>query len=315
MMHEIPEQEPVNETAPRHAADPLSRRLRDWRRRQDALCDHTALTARVVQSIRTETVIAAEPSLRPHDRWMERSAWFTAGLAAAVAVAWFVRPTRQDDVPADWLPSVRFAEGQIAEKADLVAGMEATFGDGLAWIAEHGREVDVGIIPGGCVPEGCVPGGSVPGGSVQVAGGPGATGPGSAGGGPLAVRIIVLARRAGDEPWQTAWRSDLITRDEQVVDVSTGPGDAGRLRLWSHVLPDGAVAIDGEIRLPGAAAPLDTAPLDVSYSGVQRAGEPSRVLRRRAHGIEWQIIQTVEPLARGGRFGSHRIPDRPTLGA
>jgi len=237
--------------------------LREWRRRQDAAVDADALAARVVAAIRSDTAVAAPPVERPSQRrWLERTAWFATGIAAAVLVSLVLRsPTREDQ--ADWPPSARFAPGQIAEKAALVAGMEDTFGAGLAWVAEHDRRVAVGLV-------------------VDAPPSRGVT---------LAVRIVVLARGAGDSVWTPVWQSDVVTRDEQVVDVAAGPGGAGRLRLWTHPLPDGAIAVDGELSLVAA-----NPPVAASYSGVQRPGEPRRVTGEHRDGIEWQVIQTVVPL-------------------
>ena len=97
--------------------------------------------------------------------------------------------------------------------------------------------------------------------------------------------------------WQPAWQSDVLARDEQVVDVAAGPGGGGRLRLWAHALADGAFAIDCDLSLTDA-----TLPFAAGYSGVQRPGEPRRVTGDRTKDVEWQIIQTVAPLAPGGRL-------------
>jgi len=268
MTHAPPEHGSTHDPTPRQASDPLGSRLRAWRRRQDAARDHAALADRVVEAIRADRAVAPlPPAPLSHGRWIERATWFAAGLAATVAVTWIGWPDRRDDAADDWPPAARFAAGQLAEKAAMVSGMVATFGDGLAWIAEHDRRVDVGLAPGG-----------------------------TGGGGPVAVRIIVLTRRAGESTWQPAWRSDVVARDEQVVDVAAGPGGTGRLRLWAHALPDGSFAIDGELRLAHAAVPLEA-----SYSGVQPPGVPRRVTGDRTRDVEWQIIQTVEPLDAGGR--------------
>jgi len=260
MSHDAPEHE--SEPTPRQAADPLAFRLQDWRRRQDARRNNSALARRVNEAVRSDPAILPAPALLTRDRWIDRSTWFTAGLTATVAIAWFVWPTRETGNPADWPPSVRFAPQYLAEKTDLVAGMEATFGDGLAWIAEHDRRVEVGLVPDG-----------------------------AGSGRRVAVRIVVLTRRAGKATWQPAWRSDVVARDEQVVDVATGIGGTGRLRLWAHALPDGAFAVDGELTLADVAMPIEA-----SYSGVQPPGEPRRVTGDRTSDVEWQIIQTIVPL-------------------
>lgn len=247
------------------SGDGLGGVLRAWRERHDARVDADALAARVAQAIRADAALTA-PSIgpRPAGRWAERTAWFATGIAAAVAVVVALRHPAPDE-RVDWPPSVRFQPGQIAAKAALVAGMEDTFGPGLAWVVEHDRRVDVGL----------------------------ATGTPPDGGATFAVRIVVLSRREDEAAWTVAWQSDVLTRDEQVVDVATGTTGPGRLRLWTHALSDGAIAVDGELAI--ADAPLR---LRTSYGGVQRAGAPQRVTGDRTDGIEWQVIQTVVPLDR-----------------
>lgn len=247
------------------SGDGLDTVLRAWRRRQDARVDADALAARVAQAIRADAALAA-PSVgpRPAGRWTDRFAWFAAGIAAAVMVAVALRNPARDERVA-WPPSVRFQPGQITAKAALVAGMEDTFGPGLAWVVEHDRRVDVGL----------------------------ATGAPPDAGATFAVRIVVLSRHDDEAPWTVAWQSDVLTRDEQVVDVATGTTDPGRLRLWTHALSDGAIAVDGELALTDARLRLRA-----SYGGVQRAGEPQRVTGARTDGVEWQVIQTVVPLGR-----------------
>lgn len=246
----------------RPAADPLAFRLQAWRRRQDAPHDNSALVRRVRQAVRSDPALVPAPAKLPRKRWVGRSLWLTAGLAATLVIAWFARPVRENGNPADWPLSVRFMPRQLSQKAELMAGMEATFGDGLAWIAEHDRRVEVGLVPDNANSRRRV-----------------------------AVRIVVLTRRVDEATWQPAWQSDVVARDEEVVDVATGTAGTGRLRLWAHALPDGAFAVDGVLTLADATMPIDT-----SYSGVQRPGEPRRVTGDRTRDVEWQIIQTVAPL-------------------
>ena len=248
----------------RRPPESLDAVLRDWRRRQDAAEDAAGLARRVTAAIWADaamTVPAARS--RPRNRWRERLAWFAAGLAAAVAAVVVLRQHDRRHGVADWPPSVRFGADQLAGKAALVAGLEETFTGRLAWVAEHDRRVDVGLVPD----------------TVHAAGVP------------VAVRIVVLTRPAGATSWTPVWQSDVIARDGEVVDVAAGPGGAGRLRLWTHALPDGAIAVDGDLALAGPALPLRA-----SYGGVQRSGEPQRVTAARDGGLDWQVIQTVVPL-------------------
>lgn len=237
--------------------------LRAWRLRTDAAADASGRVTRIAAAVRSadlapdETFTVARPPRR-----MERAGWFAAGVAAAVAavvVGW--RGGRQDE-SANWPPSVRFAAADIAARTALLAGMDEMFAGRIAWIAEHDDAVAVGTRADA-----------------------------AAVGAPVAVRVVVLARRAADAAWEPAWQADVVVRDEHVVDVAAGPEGVGRLRLWTHVLPDGAIAVDGALVLSTAGVPLQ-----VSYSGVQHAGMPRRVCGDRAADVEWQVIQTVVPL-------------------
>jgi hypothetical protein len=162
----------------------------------------------------------------------------------------------------------------VADKAALFAGLKQTFGDQMAWLAEHDRRVDVGLV----------------------------TDDSSAGdGAAFALRIVLLSRQDGATAWQQVWQSDVVGRYEQVIDVPAGHSGSGRLQLWLHALADGGVAVDGALALTEA-----NTPARLSFNGVQRAGEPRRVTVGRGAGREWQLIQTVVPLpqpATSGKVG------------
>lgn len=237
--------------------------LRNWRIGQDANVDLAGVRRRVVAAMDEADLLRTTSATTVGQRqsWLGGSLWFAAGVAAATIAVMMLRPF--GGMAAKWPESVRFAPPQIEEKSVLFAGLEQTFGGHMAWFVEHDSRVDVGLVSD-----------PPPGSSATVA-----------------VRIVVLSRRTGESAWTPVWQSDVMTRDEQVVDIAAGPGSAGRLRLWTHWLPDGAIAIDGEISISTAKPPVA-----VSYSGVQRPGEPRRVSGEHKDGIEWQVIQTVVPL-------------------
>lgn len=239
----------------------IDARLREWRCRRDATADAAGRVSRIAAAVRAADVAASHPVVAGPDRWRERTGWFAAGLAAAAMVACVAWRNGASDDAASWPPSVRFAAADIAARAEVLAGMEQTFSGRLAWVAEHDQTVAVGLADD----------------AVAAA--------------PVAVRIVVLTRRGAAARWEPAWQTDVVVRDEQVLDVAAGAHGDGRLKLWAHCLPDGAIAVDGELTLAPHAMPLRAA-----YGGVQKAGRPCRVTGDRAADVEWQVIQTVVPL-------------------
>ena len=253
-----------DERTPARSGAAVDAALRGWRRRQDEAAAAAGRLGRIAAAIHAADLAAAGRVFAPRTcRWGERTGWFAAGLAASAAVAFAVWRIGRPDAAADWPPSVRFAAADIVARSEVLGVMERTFDGRLAWVAEHDDTVAVGLADDAV----------------------------AAFGHPVAVRLVVLARRDSSAVWEPVWRADLVVRDEQVVDVAAGPQGDGRLRLWAHCLPDGAVAVDGELELAARAMPFRA-----SYAGVQQAGLPRRVTGDRCADVEWQVIQTVVPL-------------------
>ena len=201
---------------PSRSGPDIDVRLREWRRRRDVAADAAGRVRRIAAAVRAADVAAIRPAIAPPVRWVERTGWFAAGLAAAAMVACVAWRNGASDETANWPPSVRFAAADIAARAEVLAGMEQTFAGRLAWVAEHDQTVTVGLADG------------------------------SAAATSVAVRIVVLTRRGPAARWEPAWQTDVVVRDEQVVDVAAGAHGDGRLKLWAHCLPDGAITVDGE---------------------------------------------------------------------
>jgi hypothetical protein len=256
--------------------DSLSDLLRQWAERHTpAEADVERLRHRVAQAVRSDALLdlPSPPVILFRCRGWGRALWFALGAAAATLVFMVVlriadkehsqealRGGLADDVPA----SVGFAQPELAEKARLLAGMQDVFAGRLAWIGEAGREVQLGLLPD----------------AASVA----------RGSAPLAVRVVVLARKSGVSGWKPIWRADVIAQDEEVVDLAAESARDGTLRLWMHALPDGAIAVDANLALRGALG------VRSSFSGIQRTGVPQRVFSSQTEDVEYQVYQTVAPL-------------------
>ena len=160
--------------------------------------------------------------------------------------------------------SVFIGQSELAEKAKLLAGMQELFAGRLAWVGEAGREVQVGLLPD-----------AVSGGRESR---------------PLTVRVVVLARTNGDSAWRPIWQADVIAQNDELVDLPAESTRDGSLQLWMHALPDGAIAVDANLALKGAAC------VRSAFSGIQQTGVPQRVFDSQTDGAEYEVYQTVAPL-------------------
>lgn len=254
---------------PQNSLDGL---LRQWAAEQtpdDAAAER--LRARVTAAVGTEAFLDLAPAtLARHSAGVwGRVLWFTAGAAAAVVavcVLWPAKPLHEqvavEQNPPESVPAIaQFLESQLTEKARLLAGMEELFNGRLAWVAEDGRQVQVGLLPHGERP--------------------------SRDARPLAVRVVVLERTAGNPAWRPVWGADLLTHDEQLVEVGPEGMHGARLRLWTQRLPDGAFAVDVDLALRG------DSPVHSSFSGIQQGRIPQRVFSVQTDDAEYQVYQTV----------------------
>ncbi len=257
--------------------DTLNNLLRQWHERNtsaEAELEHS--TAAFRGASRTPGFWTC-PASRPNDRCGQsgRGGGLRLGSAATVLLMLGLRPSSQSPQPVTALhepsqalpPEVQFPASQLAEKARLLAGMEEAFNGRLAWVAEHGRQVELGLLPD----------------TARL--------PRDARS--LAVRLIVLARQGKDSAWRPIWQADAIARDEEIVDLTAESVGDGSLRVWMHPLPDGAIAVDTDLAVNGLL------PVRSSFSGVQHSGTPQRVFSSQSEDAEFQIYQIVAALPGG----------------
>jgi hypothetical protein len=255
--------------------DPLSRLLRRWAdRRAPDEAEAERLRARVTAALRDAAFLDLPPvsPMRPRSSARARLAWFALGAAAAGLIAWLLphaavdRPTIavREDAPEPLPTLARFQQSQLTEKARLLAGLEELFNGRLAWMAEDGRQVHLGLL-------------------ADAVGAP-------RNAKPLAVRVVVLERRAGDEQWKRVWGADLVTHNEQLVELTSKGADGAVLRMWTQCLPDGMIAVDADLALDG------DLPVRSSSSGIQQGGVPQRVFSLQSGDLEYQVYQTIATL-------------------
>lgn len=162
-----------------------------------------------------------------------------------------------------------FQEEQIRNKSVLLTEMETVFDQPLVWLAETENRIEFGIDE---FPE------------HQTADFDNVE--------RLAVRVVVERRPYGKTTWQPAWAMDVVSRSEDLIHVAPREANGNELRLWTYQLPDGAIAIDSEIRLSG----LDS--LRVETSRLHHDSDPVKIATLRNNGIEYRVFQTVAVLMR-----------------
>ena len=138
----------------------------------------------------------------------------------------------------------------------LLSEMDRLFQGRLAWVAETNQDVSLGLDESS-----------------------------SAGGPHVAVRVVVLKCAADGKSWQPIWTGDVVSRPEELVQLSFTT-DASRLSLWTHVLPDGAVAVETELGIEGNET-------EWTSTSVQQSQVPQQVLFTRAQRGEFQVWQTA----------------------
>jgi hypothetical protein len=257
-------------------SDPLGDLLRHWAERHSREGSQTAaLRERVTAALRDTTFLdlPAVPAARDKPGPWSRLWWFAAGAAAAMLLVWGLPWTHRTPATtvareerAETPPLVRLPQTQLIAKTRLLAAAEELFDGRLAWMAEDGRDVQLGLT------------------DVATS---------SPNADPILVRMVVLVRKPGGKDWNPVWETDLVTRDEQLVELVPRESQRSRLRLWAYTLPDGRIAVDSDLALAGAL------PIHSASSGVQQGGVPREVFSLRNDDAEYRVYQTVAVLPKG----------------
>ena len=254
----------------KNSPDPLSDLLRHWAEQQSPDdFQSERLQAQVTLALQDAAFLDLPviPATGGGTGVPSRLLWFAAGAAAAILLAWVLPLGHRTPAPpvareelAEAPPLVRLHEAQLMAKTRLLAAAEELFDGRLAWLAEDDRDVQLGLTDAANFPQDA---------------------------NPIVVRLVVLARKSGSKDWKPVWEADLVTRDEQLVELTPQKLEKSRLRLWAYALPDGKIAVDSDLVLTGG-IPI----LSVS-SGVQQSGVPRQVFSLQRDDAECRVYQTV----------------------
>ena len=230
---------------PSDEIDELLNRWADTHLPSDAALDQ--LYARVDESLGAERVETLSGAKVP-EQLADSSPWHlsrlqtisllatAAILLLAVAPTWKYsnrgsNPIVQTGIgektfsPESTLPIQALTAEQISDKANLLAELDRMFEGKRIWFAETESDVVLGQQPEHR--------------DVLVAKSD------------SIVMRLVLAKRSGpSEPWSRVWSADVVAGNEQVVRfVSQDEGQPqASLATWAHMLPDGMIACDIDIR-------------------------------------------------------------------
>jgi hypothetical protein len=103
----------------------------------------------------------------------------------------------------------------------------------------------------------------------------------------ITLRVVVFHRADSSRMWQPVYSTNIITREEEVVEFK-GLDNQSRMRLWTHVLPDQAVAVASDLSLGDGA----TATHWSTTSVLSNTGAVAILREQHASG-EYQVWQSA----------------------
>jgi hypothetical protein len=213
--------------------------------------------AKLQARILVEAAVSSGRVARPARAWRipPRILPFAAALVScALAVTLVLRFSGERPATSAAPPAA--SQLPLEHLQTLLSEMDRMFDERLAWVAETNETISLGLE------------------EKFFSRGP-----------HVVVRVVVLKRSPDANSWQPIWTGDVVSRSEERVQFSSA-SDASRLSLWTHVLPDGAVAVDTELGLQSNGPVW-------SSSTVQQSQVPLQVLSASAQGDEFQIWQTA----------------------
>lgn len=242
--------------------------LKQWaRRREPTASGADELLARVHRECAGDRY-RDEVELSPNLALPGRLAWLAMGLALGGAAAlWWSGPKGGHSNGAVHLAAL--TSQQVDARREIFGEMDTLFAGQLRWCAVSGDDVQMGV-------------------SELRAASP-ATDASAA-----LVRLLVVRRAYGASEWESVWSADVITRDQEFVELKPNPGHVNRIALWVLANPDGTLVVESSVVLQGAVE------LDSHVASVVRPGVPVEIASARRADGDYRIYQVAQLLNGGG---------------
>ena len=252
--------------------DKLDSILQDWAARQAPTEEHLLdLRSRITNEISQGRYLShtEERSLAVIPLWSKLA---YAGLGAAVtliiALLYFnsflaVRAPSSGNGSASSFAAISKKQVEAGER--VFREMERLFPNNLRWVSESNGDIGMGVesVQGGILKD-----------SPRIL-----------------VRLTVVSRKEGEKLWKPIWKTDVLLRGEELVEVVPNREKDNRLALWVYPLADGKIAIDSNLALD---VPIRLAS---RINAVVDPGEPAEIMSVRAEDTEYRVFQTVEVLS------------------
>lgn len=156
----------------------------------------------------------------------------------------------------------RLSAQRRTSMAKIFDETERLFGPNLQWIAEGQQHAEIGLSE---TPSDAVP---------------------------MVVRVTVV-RKGADGGWLRLWGMEVVARDDSALELEE-PDGSQRLLLSLRRIDERQAFVESCLTLDNGVS------LSAQSRETLRFGEAKSVQRIRGDGYEYHILQTVEPVARGG---------------
>jgi hypothetical protein len=252
--------------------DKLNKLLQGWVERQKP--DETKLrllTENICQEVRRSERESSRKIFKPKGIpffWL-RVSYASLGVVAACLLMIILQ--KQLFVPVSVAHEPAMEPGQLTKMAAIskkdignnlkvLREVNNVFPKDLRWVQTSSAEMNLGIVsqPGeGKISSDCV-----------------------------MVRLVIFKREAR-EMWQKIWTTEVTAALEEFVQVPLDGKSDNSISFWAHLLPDGLIAIESDIRLK---LPVE---LSTSFSGVLKPGIPQKVLSLNTGDVEYCIFEAA----------------------